>query len=111
MKRNITPLRRILKIDGGFGVFRGFNLQSRRTFDARQWLCLAAKFGFERKKGEGALEIEKKERERQHVSDRERESEKQMGFWEFQVQEAREKWRGLIYFQGVRLSFSFGFVE
>ena len=54
MKRNITPLRRILKIYDGpvmlgsgcnarFGVFRGFNLQSCRTCDARQWLCLAAK--------------------------------------------------------------------
>ena len=54
MRRNITPLRRILKIDDGlamlgsgcnarFGVFRGFNLQSYRTCDAWQWLCLAAK--------------------------------------------------------------------
>ena len=47
--------------DARFGVFRGFNLQSRRTCDARKWLCLAAKFGVERKKGEGALEREKRE--------------------------------------------------
>ena len=44
--------------------------------DARQWLCLAAKFRVERKKGEGALKREKKEGEREHLRDRE----KQMGF-------------------------------
>ena len=44
--------------------------------DARQWLCLAAKFGVERKKGEGALKREKKEGEREHLRDRE----KQKGF-------------------------------
>ena len=48
--------------------------------ERKNWLCLAAKFGVERKKGEGALEREKKEREREHLRDKETN-----GFWEFQI--------------------------
>ena len=53
---------------------------SKILVERKNWLCLAAKFRVERKKGEGALEREKKEREMEHLRDKETN-----GFWEFQV--------------------------
>ena len=83
MKRNITPLRRILKIDGGpamlgngcdarFGVFIGFNLQSRRTYNAWQWLCLATKSWLRERTGyvwQQILELRKR-KEKEHLRER-----------------------------------------
>ena len=82
MKRNITPLRRILKIDSGlamlgsgcdaqFGVFKGFNFQFRRTCDARQWLCLAAKSWLrERTSYVWQQNSELRERKEEHLRER-----------------------------------------
>ena len=53
---------------------------SKILVERKNWLCLTAKFGVERKKGEGALEREKKEREKEHLRDIETN-----GLWEFQV--------------------------
>ena len=53
---------------------------SKILVERKNWLCLAAKFGVERKKGEGALEREKKEREKEHLRDIETN-----GLWKFQV--------------------------
>ena len=83
MKINISPLRRILKINGGptmlgsgcdarFGVFRGFNLQSRRTCDARQWLFLVAKSWLRERTGyvwQQNLELRER-KEKEHLRER-----------------------------------------
>ena len=127
MKRNITPLRRILKIDGGpamlgngcdarFGVFIGFNLQSRRTYNAWQWLCLAAKSWLRERTGyvwQQILELRKR-KEKEHLRERKKrgkgsawETEKQMGFGNFRFSK-RGKVARFDLFLGARLSFCLG---
>ena len=130
MRRNITPLRRILKIDDGpamlgsgcnarFGVFRGFNLQSCRTCDARQWLCLAAKSWLRERTGyvwqQNSELRERKEKE--HLRERKKrgkgstwETKKQMGFGNFRFSKRGKSGAVWFIFRG-KIFFLFGFVE
>ena len=130
MKRNITPLRRILKIDGGpamlgngcdarFGVFIGFNLQSRRTYNAWQWLCLAAKSWLRERTGyvwQQILELRKR-KEKEHLRERKKrgkgsawETEKQMGFGNFRFSKRGKSGAVWFIFRG-KIFFLFRFVE